>query len=215
MWARRAARVLVVDDHAVFAELLTLALDDLDEFRCVGSAASVAQALAVAAQERPDIVVVDLVLGDEDGLDVVRLLRAAHPDVVLVVVSAHSGAGTLASVAAAGANGFASKSGAFSETVTVLRRARRGSVYVAPSVLARAVPAPTPAGRPLTARESDVLSLMGHGASTPEIARILNISVNTCRGYIAAVHRKLGATTQLEAVVKARRIGLIEPLSDR
>ncbi|HEV7656492.1 MAG TPA: response regulator transcription factor [Mycobacteriales bacterium] len=207
--------MLVVDDHAVFSELLTLALDDLDEFHCVGSAASVAEALAVAARERPGIVVVDLMLGDEDGLDVVRLLRGAYPDVVIVVVSAHSGAGTLASVAAAGANGFAPKSGAFSETVAVLRRARPGSVYVAPSLLAQAIPAPTAAGRPLTAREADVLSLMGHGASAREIARILNISVNTCRNYVAAVHRKLGATTQLEAVVTASRIGLIGPLGDR
>lgn len=209
-------RVLVVDDHAVFTELLAFALDDLPEFDCVGSAASAAEAIEATARDRPDIVVVDLMLGDEDGLDLVHRLRAGHPHLVLVVVSAQSDAGTLASVAAAGANGFAPKSGAFGETVTVLRRARAGSVYVAPSLLAQAIPDPATVGRrPLTGRESDVLTLMSHGASPTEIARILNISVNTCRGYISGVHRKLGASTQVEAVVKARRFGLIGPSRGR
>jgi DNA-binding NarL/FixJ family response regulator len=214
--ARSAAgrRVLVVDDHAVFTELITLGLDDQPDFRCVGSAATVADAVRVCAEQRPDVVMVDLMLGAEDGLEVVRRLRSAHPDLVLVVVSARSDAATLASVAAAGANGFAPKSGAFDETIDVLRRARAGSVYVARSLLAQAVPPPVSA-HPLTARESDVLSLMGHGAAAPEIARILNISMATCRGHVQAVHRKLGANTQLQAVVTAQRIGLIGPFRGR
>lgn len=206
--------VLVVDDHAVFTELLTRALDHLPDFRCIGAQGTAAGALAAARRDRPDVVIVDLVLGDDDGLELVRRLRAEREDVVLVVVSAYSDAGTLAAVAAAGANGFAPKSGAFGDTVEVLRRARPGSVYVARSLLARAVPPPL-AARPLTGRETDVLSLMSHGASTSEIARILNISINTCRGHVSAVHRKLGARTQLEAVVTAQRIGLVRQFSAR
>jgi DNA-binding NarL/FixJ family response regulator len=210
---RFCRRVLVVDDHAVFAELLTLALDGLADFHCVGVAASVSDAVDLAARLRPDIVVIDLLLGDEDGLEVVRQLRAARADVVLVVVSARSDAGTVTAIVAAGANGFAPKSGAFGEAASVLRRARAGSFFVPPSLLARATSTvPAPAIHPLTGRESDVLSLMGHGASAPEIARILNISLTTCRGHVRALHRKLGVSTQLGAVVEAERIGLIGPL---
>jgi DNA-binding NarL/FixJ family response regulator len=215
---RFCRRVLVVDDHAVFAELLTLALDGLADFHCVGVAASVSDAVDLAARLRPDIVVIDLLLGDEDGLEVVRQLRAARADVVLVVVSARSDAGTVTAIVAADANGFAPKSGAFGETASVLRRARAGSFFIPPSLLARTA-APTTATTaatlttgPLTGRESDVLSLMGHGASAPEIARILNISLTTCRGHVRALHRKLGVSTQLGAVIEAERIGLIGPL---
>lgn len=203
-------RVLVVDDHAVFAELITFALGELADFRCVGSAASVGAALRVASELRPDVVIVDLMLGDEDGLDLVRQLRADRADVVLVVVSARSEAGILASAAAAGANGFAAKSGAFGETVEVLRRACPGSVYVARSLLALAI-APAPDRGTLTDRETDVLELMAGGASATQIARSLNISMSTCRGHVRAVHRKLGASTQLEAVVKAQQHGLVAP----
>jgi DNA-binding NarL/FixJ family response regulator len=211
---RSCRRVLVVDDHAVFAELLTLALDDQADFQCVGVAASVSDAVELAGRLRPDIVVIDLLLGDEDGLEVVRQLRAARADVVLVVVSARSDGATVTAVVAADANGFAPKSGAFGETASVLRRARAGSFLLPPSLLARAAAAtaPTLTTGPLTGRESDVLSLMGHGASAPEIARILNISLTTCRGYVRALHRKLGVSTQLGAVVEAERIGLIGPL---
>jgi DNA-binding NarL/FixJ family response regulator len=208
---RSCRRVLVVDDHAVFAELIMLALDDLAEFQCVGVATSASDAVLLAAQKRPDIMLVDLVLGDENGLELVRQLGAANRDIVLIVVSARSDGDTLASVVAAGAHGFAPKSGAFGDTVDVLRRARAGSFYLPPSLLAQAVPALAHAEQTqlLTGRESDVLSLMGHGASPPEIARILNISLTTCRGHVRALHRKLGVSTQLGAVVEAQRIGLL------
>jgi DNA-binding NarL/FixJ family response regulator len=210
-------RVLVVDDHAVFAELIMLALDDLDEFHCVGVAASAAEAVLLAARERPDIMLVDLVLGDDDGLELVRRLGAAHRDIVLVVVSARSDGDTVAAVVAAGAHGFAPKSGAFGDTVDVLRRARTGSFYLQPSLVAHAMPTQgaAPRAQLLTGRQSDVLSLMGHGASAPEIARILNISLTTCRGHVRALHRKLGVSTQLGAVVEAQRIGLLRPSRGR
>ena len=215
---RSCRRVLVVDDHAVFAELIVLALDDLDEFQCVGVAASASDAILLAARERPDVMLVDLVLGDDDdGLKLIRRLGAAHRNIVLIGVSAWSDGDTVASVVAAGAHGFAPKSGAFGDTVDVLRRARTGSFYLPPSLLAHMMgtSAAVPQAQLLTGRESDVLSLMGHGASPPEIARILNISLTTCRGHVRALHRKLGVSTQLGAVVKAQRIGLLRPSRGR
>ena len=114
--------------------------------------------------------------------------------------------------AQAGASAFAPKSGSLTEMLEVLRNARNGSMLVAPSMFQSAVPsAAAPAERieKLTVREQEVLVLMGKGVAPAEIARILNISVNTCRGYVKSIHAKIGARSQLEAVVKAQRLGLI------
>jgi DNA-binding NarL/FixJ family response regulator len=202
-------RVVVVDDHAAFADLLGLALAGLEDLVCVGTARTAADAIALADRERPDLVVVDLMLGRDNGLELVRRLRADREDVVLVVSSARSDTGTLTAVAQAGANGFAPKNGAFSELLAVLRSSRPGSMSVAPSLLPADTRAEPEWLERLTGRETDVLTLMGRGASVPDIARTLNISLSTCRSYVRAVHSKLGVGTQLEAVVKAQQLGLI------
>jgi DNA-binding NarL/FixJ family response regulator len=206
-------RVVIVDDHAAFADMFQVALERVDDLECVGSAASLAEAVQVVADTAPDIVVVDLALGEDDGLEVVRRLRADSDDVVLIVASARSDTYALATVAVAGANGFAPKKGAFKELVAILRAARAGSMSVAPTLLPEAESVSIEDGAwpiRLTARETEVLALMGNGASVAAIARLLHISLSTCRTHVRSVHTKLGVRTQLEAVLKARQIGLIE-----
>jgi len=206
-------RVVLVDDHTAFVDLLRFALGGLDDFECVGSAGSLVDAEAVVAQCSPDIVIVDLMLGDDDGLEAVRRLRARWPDLVLVVASARSDAYTLATVAAAGANGFAPKRGALAELLAILRSAQPTTMSVAPTLLPATIVRAAEHIGPvrLTGREADVLALMARGASVPAIARLLDISVNTCRSYVRGVHSKLGVRTQVEAVLKAHKIGLVEP----
>jgi len=206
-------RVVIVDDHAAFADMFQVALESVDDLECVGSAASLAEAIQVVADTAPDIVVVDLALGEDDGLEVVRRLRADSDDLVLIVASARSDTYALATVAVAGANGFAPKKGAFKELVAVLRAARAGTMCVSPTLLPEAASVPSEDGPwpiRLTARETDVLALMGNGASVAAIARLLHISLSTCRTHVRSVHAKLGVRTQLEAVLKARQIGLID-----
>ena len=206
---RTRRRVVIVDDHAAFADLLRLALDGLDDLECAGTARTLAAAEELVERVAPDIAVVDLMLGAEDGLALVGRLRAARPNLVLVVSSARSDTGTLTAAAIAGANGFAPKSGEFAELLNVLRTAKAGAVSVAPSLLAGPAADEDTGPERLTTRESEVLRLMGGGASVPEIARVLNISLNTCRSHVRAVHTKLGVRTQLEAVVTAQRLGLL------
>jgi DNA-binding NarL/FixJ family response regulator len=192
--------------------LLRFALDGVDDLEWVGSAGSLAEAEAVVAAHVPDIVVVDLMLGDEDGLEVVRRLRARRSDLVIVVASARSSSDALAAAAVAGANGFAPKRGAFAELLSILRSARPGMVSVASSVLP-SVGEPTREKLPvrLTSRESQILALMARSASVATMAESLGISTNTCRTHMRAVHSKLGVRTRLAAVLKARRIGLLDP----
>jgi DNA-binding NarL/FixJ family response regulator len=208
--ARR--RVVLVDDHTAFVDLLKFAFGGLDDMDCVGTAHTLAEAEAIVAAERPDIAMVDLMLGDDDGLELVRRLRASRPDLVIVVASARSDASTMAAVAAAGGNGFAPKRGAFAELLTILRSARPGTMSIASSLQANVTPPMTERlSVRLTDRESQVLTLMGSGIAVTTIADTLNVSVSTCRTYVRGVHSKLGARTQLEAVLKARAIGLLGP----
>jgi DNA-binding NarL/FixJ family response regulator len=205
-------RVVLVDDHTAFVQLLEFAFGGLDDLECVGTAGSLAQAEAVVADRAPDIAMVDLMLGADDGLELVGRLREAHPELVIVVSSARSDARTMASVAAAGGNGFAPKRGAFSELVEILRTARPGAMSIASSlqpVAAAAVPVR------LTWREGEVLELLAAGVSVPAIAERLNVSMTTCRTYVRGVHSKLGAKTQVQAVLKARELGLLAPAEPR
>jgi DNA-binding NarL/FixJ family response regulator len=205
-------RVVLVDDHTAFVDLLQFAFGGLDDMECVGTAHSLAEAEDVIAAEHPDIAMVDLMLGQDDGLELVGRLRASRPDLVIVVASARADASTMASVAAAGGNGFAPKRGAFAELVSILRSARPGTMSVASS-LESTVPPPVTERLSvrLTDRESQVLELMGRGTSVSAIAEQLNVSVSTCRTYVRGVHSKLRARTQLEAVLKARALGLLGP----
>jgi DNA-binding NarL/FixJ family response regulator len=205
-------RVLIVDDHHTFADLLAIALDTEVGFECVGTAAGVSAALDAAIRTRPDIVVMDIELGTESGLAAARRIRDALPDTIIVVVSAHSDPSWVAKASQAGASAFAAKSGSLHDMVDVLRNARNGSMLVAPTLFTQPQHSDPPRienGVKLTARELDLLVLMGKGAAPKEIASVLGITLNTCRGYIKAVHHKLGVRSQLEAVVKAQRLGLI------
>jgi DNA-binding NarL/FixJ family response regulator len=211
-------RVLVVDDHHTFAELLAIALQTEAGFECVGTASDAATAMQVAVRTRPDVVVMDIELGPEDGLAAARRIRDVLPETVIVVVSAHCDPSWVAKAAQAGASAFAAKSGSLSEMVAVLRSARNGSMLVAPTLFGP-VPQPglsrTKKVGTLTGRELEVLVLMGKGAAASEIACVLGITLNTCRGYVKAVRAKLGVRSQLEAVVKAQRLGLISASDDR
>jgi DNA-binding NarL/FixJ family response regulator len=205
-------RIVLVDDHTAFVQLLEFAFRSLDDLDCVATAGSMAEAEEVVGAHRPDIVLVDLMLGDDDGLELVRRLRDRQPELVIVVASARADGHTMAAVAAAGGNGFAPKRGAFTELLTILRTAHPGMMTIASSMHSFQPPATTePAPVRLTDREAEVLALMARGHSVTMIAEILNVAVSTCRTFVRGVHSKLGVRTQLEAVLKARKIGLLEP----
>jgi DNA-binding NarL/FixJ family response regulator len=205
--------VLIVDDHQTFAELLALALGSQPDFDCAGTAATGAAAVELAQRLKPDMVVMDIELTRESGLDVTRRIRTAVPDTVVVVVSAHRDADWVVRAAQAGASAFVPKSGSLEEMLSVLREARQGAMLVSASMFG-ATPGQPPVVDPgvasLTVREGEVLTLMGKGLAPVGIARMLGISVNTCRGYVKSIHLKLGVKSQLEAVVKAQRLGIIE-----
>lgn len=210
-------RVLVVDDHATFADLLALALSNESDMECVGSAHSVAEALVRVEEWPPDIVLMDVRLGDEDGIAATAVLTRRHPDLRVVVLTAHADSNLMQRAAQAGACCLLSKDGSLAEMLQSLRSARSGGLVVHPNLLrACLTPRKVAAAHPsLTEREYQVLRLLAEGRDARGIARELQISINTCRGYIKSVLMNLGAHSQLEAVAIARTSGLLDARSDR
>ncbi|GAA0450379.1 DNA-binding response regulator [Actinoplanes capillaceus] len=214
-----AITVLVVDGHQTFAELLGHALAGQPDLRWVGHARTGAEALSLAAELRPDVIVLDPELSDADGIAIAELIRVRQPDSRVVILTASEEQSLVRRATTAGAAGFLSKNGALGDVLNALRTAHRGSMTVSTDILARLLRSTTPATAPrggvanggLTVRENEVLQLMAAGLDARTVARRLGISVHTCRGYQKAVLAKLGAHSQLEAVAIATRRGLLRP----
>lgn len=209
-----ALRVLVVDDHSTFAELLTGAISREHDLVSVGHATTGTSAVAMFAELRPDVVLMDLALPDIDGFAATAQIVAMSPDVRVIILTAHVTAVAVANAAASGVCGFLSKDGHFADLLNTLRTARPGSLAVDPALVTRLIDQPRTArralARPLSQRELSVLVLMADGRDVTAIAHDLRISSHTCRGHVKSVLSKLGAHSQLEAVITAVRIGLIQ-----
>jgi DNA-binding NarL/FixJ family response regulator len=208
--------VLVVDDHRTFAELLSWALE-AGGMSVVGVATSAGEAVAMARDLQPDVVVLDISMPRQDGLAATRRIREEAPDTVIAVVAAHLEPDWVVRAAQAGASAFIPKDGSLAEMLDVLHRVQAGQMLVAPSPFSGGGAAgvetrriPEPDAPRLTRREREVLGFLAQGMPVKSVARVLGITQETCRGYVKALHVKLGARSQLEAVVKAQRLGLLD-----
>jgi DNA-binding NarL/FixJ family response regulator len=210
-------RVLVVDDHRTFAELLSGALSGAG-MDPVGIAHSATDAVRMTQCLDPDLVVMDIEMPRQDGLAATRRIRDVAPRTVIAVVTAHRDPQWVVRAAQAGASAFVPKDGSLAEMIDVLRRAQVGQMIVAPSAFDSGSHSGPDAGcalpgaPQLTRREQEVLDCLGRGMPVKSIARVLGITVETCRGYVKSLHAKLDARSQLEAVVKAQHLGLLGPL---
>jgi len=210
--ARTTTSVLVVDDHTTFSDLLAMALDHEPDLTCVGTAASVARALAMVEELRPDLVIMDVQLGDGDGITATAELTRTYPELRVVVLTAHIDSALMQRAADAGACCLLPKDGSLPDMLTALRNSRRGGLIIHPALLKvmMAAKAPSIDHHPtLTPREHDVLRMLADGSDARAIARSLGISVHTCRGYVKSLLLKLDAHSQLAAVVIATNRGLV------
>ena len=219
-------RVLVVEDQQVLASALEIAIGTQPDLDCVGTAATVDGALAQMAACKPDVVLMDIQLPGTDGIEGTRRISASYSGVSILILTAGATPQRLAAAAAAGAAGFLAKDGAFSDILAAIRNPMRGMMVIQGAavneLIKDSIPAASKAQRPgeqpaqvgpeaarLTAREQEVLGLMGEGLDPSAIAERLVVSVYTARGHVKNVMMKLGAHTQLEAVVLATKAGLL------
>lgn len=210
-------RVLLVDDHAVFVETLAVSLGARDDVEVVAVTTNAADASERAAALRPDLALVDISLPDTDGIELCRQLRRLSPATRVIMLTGSTDPSLFPRAMDAGACGYLLKEAGLSEVVDALERAHAGQVVVPQSVMGRLLQAQAPKkgmGADLTKRELEVLALLGEGSDVRAVAKTLGITWHTARSYVKSVLTKLGARSQLEAVSKAIKIGILSPGRD-
>jgi DNA-binding NarL/FixJ family response regulator len=211
-------RVLLIEDHAMIAQGLRAALDQIDDIDVVAVAGTIEEGVQQARGHEPHVVLLDFRLPDGDAPDGIVRLHKARPDTKVLVVSALSDYRSVVRAMEAGAAGYLLKDQPIGDLISGIRRARAGDTVVAPSLvprlLARITTSTAPTAR-LSRREIDVLQLLAEGLSTAELAARLNLSVNTVRNHVQSILTRLGAHSKLEAVSIALREGIINPPDNR
>jgi DNA-binding NarL/FixJ family response regulator len=210
------ARLLVVDDHQVFAEGLEVLFRAEPDFEPVGSVSDPAQVVGVVRSQVPDVVIMDVHLGEGNGIELTAQLTALPVPPVVVVLTAYSDAGTAADAIRAGAMGFVSKEGPAEHIVTAVRAAVLGGTWFPAGLLGMMLttaqdPLGEPFGQPLsqlTDREREVLRLMVSGLDRKSIATRLYRSPDTVKTHIRNIAAKLGTQSATEAVAVALNAGL-------
>jgi two-component system response regulator NreC len=213
-------KLLLVDDHAVVRSGLRMLLETQPDVIIVGEAASGAEAVALARQLSPDVIVMDITLPDVSGIEATRRIHATSPRVAIVALTIHEDEQYFFEMMAAGASGYVPKRAAPEDLLTAIRAAHRGEVFLYPSLakalvrdfVARVENGKVPSAMDgLTEREREVLKHLAEGASNQEIADVLGISVNTVARHRENIMQKLNLHSRAELVKYAIRKGLIEP----
>jgi DNA-binding NarL/FixJ family response regulator len=205
--------VVIVDDHALVREGLRSLLAQHDGLAVVGEAGTVAQAVDVVLDTACDLVLLDLRLGDEEGVEVARRLRAEGSDVTILMLSVHDTSRHLREALAAGADGYLLKSVAAGDLVAGIRNAVRGETVIGqefvPKLLEDAQRG-VPMGQPdITKREQEVLELVADGLGNREIAEQLGISARTAQKHLENLFKKFNVHDRTELVAHAFRRGLL------
>jgi DNA-binding NarL/FixJ family response regulator len=207
-------RLLVADDHAVVRAGVVSMVRESD-ITVVAEACDGAQALQLAQQHRPDVVLLDVRMPESDGMACLSKLKAEMPDIPVVIFTAHDNPTYIARAVALGAAGYLVKSASQAELISAVQQVATGVTLWSRENLRR-ISGPLTNSRPtndlevpLTKRESEVLKQLALGLSNKEIAQALSISYETVKEHVQHVLRKLGVSDRTQAAVWAVRKGLV------
>jgi DNA-binding NarL/FixJ family response regulator len=221
-------RVMVVDDQALIRDGLTTLLEASPELEPVAAAANGAEAVALAAEHRPDVILMDLRMPGLDGVGATRQIKADQPEIEIVVLTTHADDASILSALNAGARGYLTKDAGMAEISRAVQAAAAGQGMLDPVVQSRllaaasgapsasatdasataASPVPSANDDELTPRELEVLALIAQGRSNAEIAAALFVSAATVKTHINHVFAKIGARDRAQAVHYAYTHGL-------
>lgn len=211
-------RILIVDDHILFREGLTGLLRSQNDMNVVGECGSVHEAVELAKQLHPEVILMDFSLPDGTGLDATRAILAEQPETQIIFLTVHDNDERMISAMRAGAKGYLLKNLSVNKLLASLRALERGEAAISRTMMARVLqefsqPTPQPVNDPsplvgLTSREIEVLQELADGITNQEIATRLFISENTVKNHIHNILEKLNLHNRREAIEFARKHGL-------
>ena len=208
-------RLLIVDDHTVIREGLTLLLSTASDIEVIGTASNGRDAVEIVKTRKPDVVIMDLHMPIMDGADAMKEIRKASPSTKLIVLSSYKEKDEVLRAIDSGAHAYLLKDGPVEELAQAIRNANAGrsslNPEIATTVLSRLSELSGADGNSagLTVTEVRTLEMLRDGASNPDIARAMSVSPNTVKSRLSRIYEKLSVTSRTQAVAEALRRGLI------
>jgi DNA-binding NarL/FixJ family response regulator len=211
-------RVVLADDHALVRDALQLIITDTPDLEVVGQAGTGTDAVRLAGELHPDVVVMDIRMPGMDGIEATRLITTSPGSTRVVVLTTFDDDDYVYGALRAGASGFLVKDMALDDIIGAIRVIAAGDGLIAPGVTRRLIaefagrPEPAPVPRAIdgiTGREREVLTRIGRGRSNAEIAAEMNITITTVKTYVGRLLTKLGARDRVQLVIIAYETGLV------
>jgi DNA-binding NarL/FixJ family response regulator len=208
-------RVLIADDHTLFRDGLEALLNSVDDIKLIGTAQDGLEVVNMAGAQQPDVILMDILMPELDGIEATRRIIQASPHVGIIMLTMFEDDESVFSAMRAGARGYILKGADQEDVLRAIRAVNRGEALFGPSIATRLmgffnVPASEPAQAfpELTEREHEILALIAQGISNHEIAQRLNISLKTVRNHVSNIYNKMQVTDRVQAVLRAREAGL-------
>ncbi len=209
-----AHRILIVDDHGVLRAGLAALLAAEPDFQVVGEAANAEQALAQLAELKPDVILMDISMPGQDGIETTRMIKASFPEVHVLILTVHEDKGLLRTALEAGASGYILKQAMKNELILAIQAVMQNHIYIHPAMTRALLPDPVPAndvekdGEQLTQREIEVLKLIVQGYTNNQTSKLLNVSVRTVEYHRGNIMAKLSLNSRVELMRYAEKHNL-------
>ena len=207
-------RVFVTDDHSIVRKGIKATLELVPDMELVGEATNGREAVEMAGASKPDVILMDLVMPEMDGIEAIRQIKSQHPEIAILVLTTFAGEDKVFPAIKAGASGYQLKDSDPEELVTAIRQVYRGEPALHPLIarkvlqeLSRPIEGP-PTPDPLTPREEEILKMVAKGLENPEIANQLVISEATVRTHVSNIMSKLHLASRTQVALYALREGL-------
>jgi NarL family two-component system response regulator LiaR len=215
---RSKTRIMLADDHPLLRQALRDVLEKQPDFEVIAEASDGEEAVKLATEMLPDIVIMDISMPTLNGLEATKQIKASNPSIAVLVLTVHSDSEHILSILRAGAGGYLTKSVYGDEVIHAVRALVSGETVLSPAVSQQifkyafqhsSKPKNLGTGNTLSSRELEVINLAARGISNKDIAQRLGLSLRTVKGYLADLFLKLNVASRTEAVIICLRKGII------